>query len=42
MQECLGEHSCMSSPYPIATLNGTLIFSRKYLIEMVEDSPVKG
>ena len=23
---CLGKHSCMSSPFPIAVLNGTLIF----------------
>ena len=24
--ECLGKHSCMSSPFPIAILNGTFIF----------------
>ena len=23
MRECLGKHSCMSSPFPIAILNGT-------------------
>ena len=27
MRECLGKHSCMSSPFPIATLNGTFFFS---------------
>ena len=27
MREYLGKHSCMSSPCPIATLNGTFIFS---------------
>ena len=26
MCECLGKHSCMSSPFPIAMLNGTLFF----------------
>ena len=26
MGECLGKHSCMSSPFPIATLNGTYFF----------------
>ena len=26
MRECLGKHSCMSSPFPIAILNGTLFF----------------
>ena len=26
MRECLGKHSCMSSPCPIAILNGTLHF----------------
>ena len=25
--ECLGKHSCMSSPCPIAILNGTFLFS---------------
>ena len=26
MSECLGKHSCMSSPFPIAILNGTSSF----------------
>ena len=26
MRECLGKHSCMSSPFPIAILNDTFIF----------------
>ena len=26
MRECLGEHSCMSSPFPIAILNGSFFF----------------
>ena len=26
MRECLGKHSCMSSPFPIAILNGTFFF----------------
>ena len=26
MRECLGKHSCMSSQFPIAILNGTCIF----------------
>ena len=26
MRECLGKHSCMSSPFPIAILNGTSSF----------------
>ena len=26
MRECLGKHSCMSSPLPIAMLNGTSLF----------------
>ena len=26
IRECLGKHSCMSSPFPIAILNGTLLF----------------
>ena len=26
MRECLGKHSCMSSPFPIAILNGTSFF----------------
>ena len=26
MRECLGKHSCMSSPFLIAILNGTLFF----------------
>ena len=26
MRECLGKHSCMSSPCPIAVLNGTFLF----------------
>ena len=28
MRECLGKHSCMSFPCPIAILNGTILFSR--------------
>ena len=34
MRECLGGHSCMSSPCPIAILYGTFLFSR---IEIVCD-----
>ena len=26
MRECLGKHSCMSSPFPIAITNGTFLF----------------
>ena len=26
VRECLGKHSCMSSPFPIAILNGTSSF----------------
>ena len=26
MRECLGKHSCMSSPFPLAILNGTFFF----------------
>ena len=26
MRECLGKHSCMSSPFPITILNGTCFF----------------
>ena len=26
MRECLGKHSCMSPPFPIAILNGTCLF----------------
>ena len=26
MRDCLGKHSCMSSPFPIAILNGTSFF----------------
>ena len=26
MHECLGKHSCLSSPFPIAILNGTSSF----------------
>ena len=26
MRECLGKHSCMSSPFPTAILNGTCFF----------------
>ena len=32
MRDCLGKHSCMSSPCPIATLNGTLLFSRGEIV----------
>ena len=27
VRECLGKHSCMSSPFPIAVLSGTCLFS---------------
>ena len=27
MRECLGKHSCMSSPFPVAILNATVLFS---------------
>ena len=26
MRECMGKHSCMSSPFPLAILNGTSSF----------------
>ena len=26
MRKCLGKHACMSSPFPIAILNGTFFF----------------
>ena len=39
MRECLGKQSCMSSPFPIDILNGTF-FSRNYMIEVVEESPM--
>ena len=26
MRKCLGKHPCMSSPFPIAILNGTFFF----------------
>ena len=29
MRECLGKHSCMSSPFLIAILNGTFFFREK-------------
>ena len=32
MRECFGKYSCMSSPCPIAILNGTLIFSRGEIV----------
>ena len=32
IRECLGKHSCMSSPCPIAILNGTFIFSRGEIV----------
>ena len=32
MRECLGKHSCMSSPCPIAILNGTFLFSRGEIV----------
>ena len=35
MRECLGKHSCMSSQFPIAILNGP--FSRN---DIIEESPV--
>ena len=41
MREFLGKHSCMSSPFPIAILNGTFFFSRNDMIETAEQSPVK-
>ena len=41
MRECLGKHSCMSSPFPIAILNVNLLFSLNDLIKMVEVSSVK-
>ena len=28
MRECLGKHSCMSSPFPIAILNGTFYLAK--------------
>ena len=41
MRECSGKHSCTSSTFPIAMLNGTLFFSRNDMIEMVEEPPDK-
>ena len=32
MRECLGKHSCVSSPYPMAILNGTFLFSRGEIV----------
>ena len=34
MRNCLGKHSCMSSPFPIAILNGTFFFAlwRQWII----------
>ena len=32
MRECLGKHSWMSSPCPIAILNGTFLFSRGEIV----------
>ena len=32
MRECLGKHSCMSSPCNIAILNGTFLFSRGEIV----------
>ena len=32
MRECLGKHSCMSSPCPIAILNGTFLFSGEEIV----------
>ena len=40
MHECLGKQSCMSSPFPIYILIGTLFFSWNYMIEVVEESPI--
>ena len=34
MPECLGKHSCMSSPCPIAILNGTFLFSRGGIVNL--------
>ena len=43
MCKCLGKHSCMSSLFPIAILNGTyLVFSQnKMILDSVENLPVK-
>ena len=30
MREYLGKHSCMSSSFPIAMLNGTLFFAKRH------------
>ena len=32
MHECFGKHSCVSSPWPIAILNGTFFFSRGEIV----------
>ena len=32
MRECLGKHTCMSSPFPIAILNDTCFFLRNQMI----------
>ena len=32
MRECLGKHSCMSSPWPTAILNGIFFFSRDEIV----------
>ena len=45
MRECLGKHSCMSSPCPIAILNGTFLFSRGEIVclrrSFVYQNPIK-
>ena len=42
MRECLGKHSCMSSPFPIAILNGTFFFSiGEIVLALAEASPIK-
>ena len=34
--KCFGKHSCMSSPFPIAILNGTIFLHEKEMIAMLE------
>ena len=36
MCECLGKQWCMSSPFPIAILNGTFFFSGNEMIEWLK------
>ena len=43
MRECLGKHSCMSSTYPIAILNGAylIISTGEIVLALAKASPMK-